>query len=59
VYDEAPEGVRKSLVTGACSWFVLDSMGSIASGNAMNALFNVLVLLLIVGPMWRPARQRH
>jgi len=56
VYDTAPEGVRKSLVTGACCWFVLDSAGSIASGNAANALFNVLVLLLIVGPMWRPAR---
>jgi hypothetical protein len=55
VYDSAPEGVRKSLVIGACCWFVLDSAGSVASGNAVNALFNVLVLLLIVGPMWRPA----
>ena len=55
VYDAAPEGVRKSLVIGACCWFVLDSSGSVASGNAVNALFNVLVLLLIVGPMWRPA----
>jgi len=42
-------------VVGACSWFALDSLGSITSGNAMNALFNVFVLLLIVGPMWVPA----
>ena len=56
VYDQAPEGVRKSLVTGACAWFLLDSLGSITSGHAMNALFNVLVLVLIVGPLWRPAR---
>lgn len=56
VYDLAPEGVRKSVVIGAVSWFVLDSAGSIASGAASNALFNVIILLLAVGPLWRPAR---
>lgn len=56
VYDLAPEAVRRAVVTGILSWFVLDSAGSIASGNASNAAFNVLVLLLAVGPMWRPAR---
>jgi len=39
------------------SWFVLDSTGSIASGNAYNAFFNVLVLLLAVGPLWWPAKE--
>ncbi len=57
VYDAAPEGVRRAVLTGALSWFFLDSAGSIASGNASNALFNVLVLLLAVGPLWRPARE--
>jgi hypothetical protein len=38
------------------SWFVLDSSGSIASGNGSNALINVLVLFIAVGPLWRPAR---
>lgn len=56
VYDTAPEAVRRSLLTGILAWFVLDSAGSIASGNASNALFNVLVLLVAVGPMWVPAR---
>ncbi|MCR9144061.1 MAG: hypothetical protein NXI24_17570 [bacterium] len=56
VYDAAPEGVRRSVLVGLLSWFVLDSAGSIASGTASNALFNVLVLLTAVGPMWRPAR---
>ncbi|MEM8696695.1 MAG: hypothetical protein AAGE05_11800 [Pseudomonadota bacterium] len=56
VYDAAPEGVRRAVLTGALSWFVLDSAGSIASGNASNALFNVIILLVAVGPMWRPAR---
>jgi hypothetical protein len=48
-------GVRKSVVTGLLSWFLLDSAGSIASGNASNAIFNVVVLLIAVGPLWRPA----
>lgn len=56
VYDKAPEGVRKSVLAGLLAWFVLDSSGSIASGNASNALFNVIVLLLAVGPLWRPAK---
>jgi len=55
VYDKAPEAVRKTVVVGVLSWFVLDSSGSIASGNASNAFFNILVLLLAVGPLWRPA----
>lgn len=57
VYDVTPEGVRRSVLVGVSSWFVLDSAGSIASGNVSNAGFNVLVLLLAVGPLWRPARE--
>lgn len=56
VFDSAPEGVRRAVMTGLLAWFVLDSAGSIASGNAANALINVLVLLLAAGPLWRPAR---
>lgn len=56
VYDAEPEGVRKAVLTGILAWFVLDSSGSIASGNASNACFNIIVLLIAVGPMWRPAR---
>jgi hypothetical protein len=56
VYDAAPEAVRRTVVTGVLSWFCLDSAGSIASGNASNAAFNVLVLLVAIGPLWRPAR---
>ncbi len=56
VYDAAPEAVRKAVLTGALSWFVLDSAGSITSGNASNALFNILVLVVLVGPLWVAAR---
>ena len=55
VYDHAPEAVRRTVVTGLLAWFFLDSTGSILAGAPSNALFNVLVLLLAVGPMWRPA----
>jgi hypothetical protein len=55
VYDAAPEPVRRAVLCGLLAWFVLDSAGSIASGNASNAAINVLVLLLAVGPLWRPA----
>ena len=50
-YDHAPEPVRKTVQTGLLSWFVLNSGGYIASGNASNALFNLLVLLLAVRPL--------
>ena len=55
VYDAAPEGVRKSVLYGVVAWFVLDSAGSITSGNASNAAFNIIILLIAVGPLWRPA----
>src|SRR4028118_1521858 len=37
VYDKAPEAVRKTVIIGLLSWFILDSAGSIASGNTSNA----------------------
>ncbi|WCL49889.1 hypothetical protein [Leptospira sp. GIMC2001] len=56
VYDKAPEQVRKAVLFGMLSWFFLDSSGSIASGNLSNAIFNILILLIAVGPLWVPAK---
>ena len=58
VYDLAPEGVRKSVLCGLLAWFILDTSGSLASGNSSNALFNMLVLLIAVGPLWLSAKSK-
>lgn len=58
VYDAAPEGVRRAVLTGTIAWFVLDSAGSVLSGNASNVVFNVIVLLIAVGPLWWPAKDQ-
>ncbi|MFM2267023.1 MAG: hypothetical protein RL757_464 [Bacteroidota bacterium] len=56
VYDKAPEGVRKTVLFSLLSWFFLDSLGSITSGNFSNVFFNIFVLLMGVGPLWRPVK---
>ncbi|MFN8356636.1 MAG: hypothetical protein U0Y10_19435 [Spirosomataceae bacterium] len=56
IYDAAPEGVRKTVLAGLLAWFCLDSAGSVASQNPSNVFFNVIVLLLAVGPLWKPAQ---
>ncbi|MCU0336122.1 MAG: hypothetical protein MUF62_13960 [Chitinophagaceae bacterium] len=56
VYDAAPEGTRKAVLAGIITWFLFDSAGSAASGHPSNVFFNTLVLIIAVGPMWRPAR---
>ncbi|MCR9083504.1 MAG: hypothetical protein NXH89_13850 [Cyclobacteriaceae bacterium] len=56
VYDKAPEETRKAVLFGVLAWFFLDSLGSITSGNAINAFFNVIILVIAVGPLWTPAK---
>lgn len=58
VYDKAPEPIRKTVLVSLLSWFVLDSSGSIASGNFSNAFFNIIILLVAVGPLWKPANDK-
>lgn len=56
VYDLAPEAVRKVVLFGILAWYIFDSIGSAASGNPFNVLFNTIVLLVAVGPMWKKAK---
>ena len=53
IYDKAPEEIRKAVLFSAISWFVVDSVGSVLSGNAYNAFANTILLLVLVGPLWR------
>jgi hypothetical protein len=57
IYPIAAEPVRRTVVTGLIAWFCVDSAGSLASGAPSNVAFNIGVLLLAVGPLWRPARE--
>lgn len=57
VHVLAPEAVRRTVIAGLLAWFGLDSAGSIASGHAVNAGFNLIVLLLLAGPLWWPAQE--
>lgn len=55
VHEKAPNPTRWSVLAGLVAWFILDSAGSLASGNASNVIFNVAVLAIAVGPLWWPA----
>lgn len=56
VHPLAPEPVRRAVLAGLLAWFLVDSTGSITSGNPINAGFNIVVLLILAGPLWWPAR---
>lgn len=56
LYDLAPEPTRKMVMAGLISWFVVDSSGSVTSGNPENMVWNIFVLLFLAGPMWHPAK---
>ena len=51
VYPHEPQMVRKFVLISICSWFVVDSLGSIAAGAPMNALFNIGFLALFALPV--------
>ena len=46
-----PELAKSIILWSAGSWFVVDSLGSIASGAPMNALYNLAFLALFVVPL--------
>jgi formate/nitrite transporter FocA (FNT family) len=56
-YDKSPEEVRKTVLIGLLVWFFVDSFGCIISGDSNNAMTNVVLLLFLVGPLWRNARE--
>ena len=57
IYDIAPEQIRKIVLISLISWFIVDSLGSVFSSNSSNAIANIFLLLLLVGPLWKRAKE--
>lgn len=57
IYDLAPEQTRKIVLISLLSWFFIDGLGCIFSGNSANVIANILLLLILVGPLWKPATE--
>ncbi|HBK70615.1 MAG TPA: hypothetical protein DDZ39_02980 [Flavobacteriaceae bacterium] len=57
IYDIAPEQTRKIVLISLLSWFFIDSLGCIFSGNFNNTIANIFLLLVLVGPLWKPAKK--
>ncbi len=55
LYPRDPELGRMLISASIGIWFVVDSLGSIAAGAPLNALFNVGFLALFMVPLWLPA----
>ncbi len=55
VFDFNPEGVRKTVVAGIMAWCIADSTGSVLAGANSNVFFNLLVLVLTIGPLYKKA----
>jgi hypothetical protein len=49
-----PNLTRLLMSAGLGSWFVVDSLGSIAAGAPLNVLFNALFAALFLIPLWLP-----
>ena len=57
LYPSDPAFTRFLMSAGLGSWFVVDSLGSIAAGAPLNALFNLVFLALFMVPLWLPEPQ--
>ncbi|MDD9922011.1 MAG: hypothetical protein OXQ92_06990 [Boseongicola sp.] len=51
---EAPEMSRKIILVSICTWFVIDSTGSVLSGAPLNAVLNLAFLAVFTLPLLRP-----
>lgn len=54
LYPQDPSLARLLITVSIGSWFFIDSLGSIAAGAPLNALFNVGFLALFLIPLWSP-----
>lgn len=52
-----PALARLILIEGTLAWFVVDCLGSFASGGYLNIPLNIALMLMIVGPALLSARR--
>jgi len=57
IYDIVPEKTRKIVLFSLLSWFIIDSLGSMFSGNSNNLIANIFLLIVLVGPLWVPTKK--
>jgi len=57
LYERAPESIRKAVVMSLMTWFVIDSLGCILSGNGSNAITNIVLIVTLIGPLWKKAKE--
>ena len=57
LYPSDPGLARLLITASAMAWFIPDSLGSIASGAALNVLFNLGFLGLFMIPLWLPGKR--
>ncbi|MDH5528586.1 MAG: hypothetical protein OEY05_00995 [Paracoccaceae bacterium] len=50
---QAPQLTRRIILGSVALWFVIDCLGSLAAGAALNVLGNVFFLPFFVLPFWR------
>ena len=55
---QAPRDIKRILLVGLGTWFVVDSAGSIASGGWLNAVLNVGFLAVFLLPLIKIPAER-
>lgn len=59
LFEAHHEKLRPIMIKAVLSWFIIDSLASIASGAAFNAVLNLSFLALFLYPLWRPVQSDH
>ncbi len=48
---QGPRAAAQAMLTGAWSWFVVDTVGSLLHGSWQNAIFNLIGWVFLIPPL--------